>query len=47
VNLGQARLETFESTKIHVGEPRWGNYPPGDELEAEYKASRAATRAPA
>jgi hypothetical protein len=27
------------STKIHAGEPLWGNYPPGDELKAEYQAS--------
>ena len=38
----QEQLEAFVSTKIHAGEPLWGNYPPGDELKAEYKASLAA-----
>jgi regulator of RNase E activity RraA len=37
--LEQERLEAFVSTKIHAGEPLWGNYPPGEELKAEYKAS--------
>ena len=36
------QLEAFVSTKIHAGEPLWGNYPPGEELKAEYKASLAA-----
>ena len=40
--LEQELLEAFVSTKIHAGEPLWGNYPPGDELKAEYKASLAA-----
>ena len=40
--LEQEQLEAFVSTKIHAGEPLWGNYPPGDELKAEYKASLAA-----
>jgi regulator of RNase E activity RraA len=38
----QEQLEAYVSTKIHAGEPLWGNYPPGDELKAEYKASLAA-----
>jgi regulator of RNase E activity RraA len=37
--LEQEKLEAFVSTKIHAGEPLWGNYPPGDELKAEYQAS--------
>src|SRR5215212_8656421 len=40
--LEQEKLEAFVSTKIHAGEPLWGNYPPGEELKAEYKASLAA-----
>jgi regulator of RNase E activity RraA len=40
--LEQERLEAFVSTKIHAGEPLWGNYPPGDDLRAEYKAWLAA-----
>jgi regulator of RNase E activity RraA len=38
----QEQLEAFVSKKIHAGEPLAGNYPPGDELKAEYKASVAA-----
>ena len=38
----QEQLEAFVSTKIHAGESLWGNYPPGEELKAEYKASLAA-----
>jgi regulator of RNase E activity RraA len=41
-SLEQEQLEAFVSTKIHAGEPLWGNYPPGEELKAEYKASLAA-----
>ncbi len=37
--LEQEKLEAFVSTKIHAGEPLSGNYPPGDELKAEYQAS--------
>ena len=37
----QEQLEAFVSTKIHAGEPLWGNYPPGEELKAEYKAAQA------
>ena len=40
--LEQEQLEAFVSTKIHAGEPLWGNYPPGEETKAEYKASLAA-----
>ncbi len=28
-SLEQERIEAFVSTKIHAGEPLWGNYPPG------------------
>jgi regulator of RNase E activity RraA len=35
----QEQLEAYVSTKIHAGEPLAGNYPPGEELKAEYKAS--------
>jgi regulator of RNase E activity RraA len=41
--LEQEKLEAFVSTKIHAGEPLWGNYPPGDELKAEYQASLKET----
>ncbi len=40
--LEQEKLEAFVSKKIHAGEPLWGNYPPGEEVKAEYKASLAA-----
>jgi regulator of RNase E activity RraA len=40
--LEQEKLEAFVNRKIHAGEPLWGNYPPGDELKAEYKAWLAA-----
>jgi hypothetical protein len=43
--LEQEQLEAYVSTKIHAGEPLWGNYPPGEELKAEYKASLAADSA--
>src|SRR6266568_4814367 len=39
--LEQEKLEAFVSKKIHAGEPLWGNYPPGEEVKAEYKASLA------
>jgi regulator of RNase E activity RraA len=39
--LEQERIEAFVSTKIHAGEPLWGNYPPGEETIAEYKAAQA------
>ena len=31
--LEQEQLEAYVSTKIHAGEPLWGNYPPGEETE--------------
>jgi hypothetical protein len=40
--LEQEQLEAFVNQKIHAGEPLWGNYPPGDEVKAEYKAALAA-----
>jgi hypothetical protein len=43
--LEQEQLEAYVSSKIHAGEPLWGNYPPGEELKAEYKASLAAADA--
>jgi len=39
--LEQEKLEAFVSKKIHAGEPLSGNYPPGDQVKAEYKASLA------
>ena len=35
----QEQIEAFVSKKIHAGEPLSGNYPPGEETVAEYKAS--------
>jgi regulator of RNase E activity RraA len=40
-SLEQERIEAFVSKKIHAGEPLWGNYPPGEDTIAEYKASLA------
>lgn len=40
--MEQEKLEAFVNKKIHAGEPLWGNYPPGDEVKAEYKATLAA-----
>ena len=40
----QEQLEAYVSTKIHAGEPLWGNYPPGEETIAEYKAALAERR---
>jgi hypothetical protein len=40
----QERLEAYVSTKIHAGEPLWGNYPPGEQTIAEYKASLEDSR---
>ena len=37
----QEQLEAFVNTRIHAGEPLWGNYPPGDEIKAEYAEYRA------
>ncbi len=36
----QEQLEAYVNTKIHAGEPLWGNYPPGEDTIAEYKALR-------
>jgi hypothetical protein len=41
----QEQLEAYVSTKIHAGEPLWGNYPPGDDLKAEYEKVKAAQAA--
>jgi len=41
--LEQEQLEAYVATKIRAGEPLKGNYPPGDELKAEYKAPMADT----
>jgi regulator of RNase E activity RraA len=43
--LAQEELEAYVSTKIHAGEPLWGNYPPGDDLKAEYEKVKAAQAA--
>jgi regulator of RNase E activity RraA len=43
--LEQEQLEAFVKRKIHAGETLWGNYPPGEEVKAEYKASLAASPA--
>jgi regulator of RNase E activity RraA len=40
-SLEQERIEAFVSTKIHAGEPLWGNYPPSEETIADYKRSPA------
>jgi len=37
--LEQEKLETYISTRIHAGEPLWGNYPPNDETLAAYRAT--------
>jgi regulator of RNase E activity RraA len=38
-SLEQEKLEAYVATKIQAGEPLAGNYPPGEALKAEYKAS--------
>ncbi len=38
----QEQIEAFVNKKIHDGEPLWGNYPPGEDTIAEYKASLRA-----
>jgi len=38
----QEQLEAYVSTKIHAGEPLWGNYPPGEDIKAEYAKHKAA-----
>ncbi len=43
--LEQEQLEAFVNQKIHAGEPLAGNYPPGDEVKAEYKKWRESTAA--
>jgi regulator of RNase E activity RraA len=40
----QEQLEAYVATKIRAGEPLRGNYPPGEETIAEYKASLADGR---
>ncbi len=35
-------LDPYRSGNTLQGEPLWGNYPPGEELKAEYRASLAA-----
>ena len=40
-SLEQERIEAFVTKKIHAGEPLRGNYPPGEDTIAEYKASLA------
>jgi regulator of RNase E activity RraA len=37
--LGQEQLEAYIGTKIRAGEPLSGNYPPGEQTIAEYKAA--------
>ena len=37
--LEQEKLEGYVALKIQAGEPLWGNYPPGEQTIAEYKAS--------
>jgi regulator of RNase E activity RraA len=39
--LEQELLEAYVATKIRAGEPLKGNYPPGEETIAEYKATLA------
>ncbi|MDT7706334.1 MAG: hypothetical protein QOG20_1941 [Pseudonocardiales bacterium] len=39
-SLEQEQLEAYVSTKIHAGEPLQGNYPPGEDTIAEFKAMR-------
>ena len=43
-SLEQERLEAYVATKIRAGEPLKGNYPPGEETIAEYRASLAKAR---
>ncbi len=40
----EEQIEAFVSKKIHAGEPLWGNYPPGEETTAEYKAQKEQER---
>jgi regulator of RNase E activity RraA len=41
--LEQEQLEAYVATKIRAGEPLKGNYPPGEETIAEYKATLAGS----
>ena len=45
--LEQEKLEAYVALKIQAGEPLWGNYPPGEQTIAEYKASIADATPPA
>ena len=40
--LEQEQLEAYVQTRIAGGEPLWGNYPPGEEIKAQYNAWKAA-----
>jgi regulator of RNase E activity RraA len=40
--LEQEQLEAYVQTRIKGGEPLWGNYPPGEDTKAQYKAWKAA-----
>ena len=43
-SLEQEKLEAYVATKIQAGEPLAGNYPPGEAIKAEYKATLAQHR---
>jgi regulator of RNase E activity RraA len=43
--LEQETLEAYISTRIHAGEPLWGNYPPSEQTIKEYQASIASGEA--
>lgn len=45
--LEQEKLEAYVALKIQAGEPLRGNYPPGEQTIAEYKASIADATPPA
>ena len=45
-SLDQEKLEAFVATKIAAGEPLAGNYPPGEKVTAEYRASLNSKSAP-
>jgi hypothetical protein len=38
------RIEALVSNAISAGGPLWGNYPPGEETIAEYKAHKEQER---
>jgi hypothetical protein len=44
VDHSVAEIEALVSNKIFAGEPLWGNYPPGEETIAEYKAHKEQER---